>query len=107
MALDRQVERALLQGQQGWGRCVRPGALGEKEQVLAGMLYRVDGGGECLDRALAVAAVEEDGPRQSHEPAQNGNVFENLFCRDGRVFGEKPADQKHVNFILVVSENDT
>ena len=47
---------------------------------MAGMLYRVDGGGECLDRALAVAAVEEDGPDRVMNQPRMGMYLRIFFA---------------------------
>lgn len=60
------MKGALFQRAQKGRGSVGAGALGEDEDVLAGALDKVDGGGEDLDGLGWVSAVKENGAGKNH-----------------------------------------
>lgn len=104
--LHREVESALLEGQQHRLLGVAPRALGEHVDALAAGLDLVGGAVHGRARALAVLAIDEDCAAQAHEPAQERHALELGLCRDAAVLGEDGAQHEHVELGLVVADED-
>jgi hypothetical protein len=66
LGLDREVERALLEGEQRRLGVERTRALGEHPEGDAPALHVLASLGDRLVRALAVLAVDEHGARRVH-----------------------------------------
>lgn len=58
--LDRQMERALLEGQQSGLVGVTPGAFGEDENTLAVRAHLIHSTIECLECCFSVGTVNKD-----------------------------------------------
>ena len=106
LSLDSQVERALLEGQQLRFLGVAPGSLGEHVDALLLLLDLVGGAGHSGARVGPASAVDEDGAREGHEPAEEGSLLERALGRHGAVLGEHGAEHKHVELGLVVADED-
>lgn len=104
--LQRQMERALLERQQLRSIRVAARALGEDEDTLAMVAHLIGSTIESLDGRFAVGTINEDGAREGHEPAEEGNMFEGLLGRDAAVRREDVAEHEHIQFGLVVSNED-
>ncbi len=64
------------------------------------------GAGEGGAGGDGVGAVDEDGAREGHEPAEEGDPFQGRLGRDGAVGGEDVREQEDVEFGLVVPDYD-
>lgn len=59
-----------------------------------------------LERILPITAIDEHGPAERHEPAQEGNEFKGGFGGDAAVGREDGAEEEDVEFGLVVADYD-
>lgn len=106
LSLNSQVESALLEGQQLGFLRVAPGSLGEHVDTLLLLLDLVGGAGHSGARVGAAGAIDEDGAREGHEPAEDGCLFQRALGGDGAVLGEHAAQHEHVELGLVVADED-
>lgn len=102
--LQRKMECTLLEGQQFRSIRVAARALGEDKDALAMVAHLIGGTIKGLDSRFAVGTINEDGAREGHEPAEEGNIFEGLLGRDTAVRREDVAEHEHVQFGLVVCD---
>lgn len=104
--LDSEMKSALLERQQHRIIGVTPRALGENEHTLAVDSHLFHGAIERFHGSLAVGPVDEDRPRERHEPAQEGNIPQGLLRGHAAIWRENGAEHEHVQFGLVVADED-
>ena len=83
-----------------------PGPLGENEHALPVLAHLLRRALERLNRRVPVRAVDEDGPRQRHEPAQKRRFLQARFRGHGAVLREDGREQQDVERGLVVPDQD-
>lgn len=104
--LDRQMERSLLERQQLGLLGVTPRSLGEDEHALSVPAHLLRRTVKRLHRRLAVGPINENRPRQRHEPPQEGDMLQGLLRRDAAVRREDVAQHEHVELGLMVADED-
>ena len=98
------MEAALFKGAQfsRWGAS----ALGRNHKTflffLHGLYQRLHG----LNRRLAVAAIDEDDARGTHQGANKRQVFELAFTHPHNIPADQTGHDQHVGITLVVEHED-
>lgn len=98
------MERPLFERPHLRPICVTPRALWEDENALP-LLPHLRG--RFIKRRVRrgrVGAIDEDGARERHEPAEKGHEAEGAFGRDAAVGREDGAEEEDVEFGLVVPD---
>ena len=100
------MKSALLERPEVRAGGIAAGALGEDEDALAGSTHLVRGAGEGEEGLVFVGAVDEDGAREDHEPAEEGDPFEGALGRHAAVVWPDGAEEEDVERGLVVADQD-
>lgn len=104
--LNGKIEGAFLEGQKNGVLCVAASALGKHEDALALGLDLMGSTLHGVASVLAVLAIDEDGPAQGHEQAEERYTLERSLCGDTAVLGEHGAQRKDVELGLVIADED-
>ena len=102
--LDGQVERSLLERPHLGALGITPRAFREDEDALPLLPHLRGGLVERRVRGGGVGAVDEDGARERHEPAEEGHEAQGALGRHAAVGGEDGAEEEDVEFGLVVPD---
>ena len=104
--LDGEMESTFLERKEHRIVGITPGALGENEDTLAMDAHLIHGSVESLHGRLTVSAVDKDSSRKRHKPAQEGHIPQRLLRRHTAVGRENRAQHEHIQFGLVVANED-
>lgn len=98
------MERTLLKRQQLRPVRITPRPLREDKHTLPVIPHFLRRTIKSLNSRLLIRPVNKHSPRQRHKPTQDRNLSQRLLGRDTAVWREHGAQQEHVEFGLVVSD---
>ena len=84
--------------------CIAPRAFWEDENALPLLLHLRSRLIKRRMRRGGIGAIDKDGARERHEPAQERNEAQGAFGRDAAVRGEDGPQKEDVEFGLVISD---
>ena len=99
------MKRPFLERSHFRSICIAPRALGEDEDALS-LLPHLRG--RLIKRRVrrgGIGAIDKDGSRERHEPAQKRNEAQGAFGRNAAVPGEDGPQEEDVEFGLVIPDD--
>ena len=102
--LHGQVERSLFESPQFRSIGVAPRALGEDEDALPLLPHLRRRLVKRCVRGRRVRAVDEDGARERHEPAEKGHEAQGALGRHAAVGGKDGPEEEDIELGLMVPD---